>query len=280
MKTSFTIYLIGLFIGFTLFTLASPLFAADQTMTRQDVLTIFQKQMRLNEELISSVETGYSKAGKSYKDIKKDVEAYHEGPYIEAVKRAQDLICRQKDKELLKQFLKVLIATSNSADEFPLWSFGRVFICQPTVVENEIYKLKSLDRLYISGALEFGFDNVVSTEAKDDKAALQLRKKVTVLAPANLNSVTVQFNLEKEKQLQVEVDKGHQPWRLEPVAVAHATLIKSTDNNVPFDKCTLKSKKEREAIVKFKYKDSYDVYLKQLINPNGIWTTIEIRIVE
>ena len=280
MKTPFTLYLIVLFTGLTLLTLASPLFAMDQTMTRQDVLAIFQKQMRLNAELISSVETGYSKAGKSYKDIKKDVEAYHEGPYVEAVKSTQDIFCRQKDKELLKLFLKVLIATSNSADEFPLWTFGRIFICQPTVVENEINKLKSLDRIYISGALKFGFENVVSTETKDDKATVPLRKKVKALTPNNLNSVTNQIDLEKEKRLQAEVDKGHQPWRIDPVAVAHSALIASTDNNVPFDKCVLKSKAYREALVKCKYKDSYVIHLKQLIRPAGVWTATEIQVVE
>src|SRR5271169_2540282 len=52
------------------------------------------------------------------------------------------------------------------------------------------------------------------------------------------NKIIMKIKLDKEKQLQTEVDKGHQPWRLEPVDVAYAAVA-SIDNNVKHKKCQL-----------------------------------------
>jgi len=98
-----------------------------------------------------------------------------------------------------------------------------------------------------------------------------------MLIYGNLFLRDYQFYLEKEKQLQLEVNKGHQPWRLEPVDVAHAALIASINIKVPFEKCRLLSESKREAIVKCTDIKNYTVTLKQLIQTKGIWTATEIR---
>lgn len=92
--------------------------------------------------------------------------------------------------------------------------------------------------------------------------------------------ITVPFDLEQEKQLQSEVDKGHQPWRLEPLDVAHVALLTNINVDVPVEKCTLSSVANRKADVKCKDSKNYTVRLKQLIHPKGIWTATEIQVVE
>lgn len=93
-------------------------------------------------------------------------------------------------------------------------------------------------------------------------------------------NILIRFDPEKEKQLQVEVDKGRQPWRLEPVDVAHAALISIIDVKMPFEKCKLSSKINREAIVQCTDVKEYTVKLKQLIRANGIWTATGIQVGE
>jgi len=92
--------------------------------------------------------------------------------------------------------------------------------------------------------------------------------------------ITVPFELEKEKQLQSEVDKGHQPWRLEPLDVAHVALLANIHIEVPVERCALSSVANREAVVKCKDSKNYTLRLKQLIRPKGIWTATEIQVVE
>jgi hypothetical protein len=106
-------------------------------------------------------------------------------------------------------------------------------------------------------------------------------KKDVVSAVWTLRSqIALPLDLEKEKQLQAEVDKGHQPWRLEPVEVARAALIVGLDSTVPIEKCSLLSKTDHEAIVKCTDSKDFTVTLKQLIRPKGIWTATDIRMRE
>jgi len=68
----------NIYIAFILIALALP----GLLMTYNDaadVLATFQKYIRLNEEFISSVETDMERTV-IYQNLKKEVEAYHEGP--------------------------------------------------------------------------------------------------------------------------------------------------------------------------------------------------------
>ncbi len=92
--------------------------------------------------------------------------------------------------------------------------------------------------------------------------------------------IALPVDIEKEKRLQAEVDNGHQPWRLEPVAVAHADLISTIKAKVPFEKCKLSSESANEAVVQCSETKSYIIKLKRLVRPKGIWTATELQIVE
>lgn len=78
--------------------------------------------------------------------------------------------------------------------------------------------------------------------------------------------------------MQLEVDKGHQPWRLDPIAVAHAVLIAGIDNNIAYNNCQLISETDNEAQVKCKSNKNYIVGLKRLIQTKGIWTAAYIQV--
>ncbi len=94
------------------------------------------------------------------------------------------------------------------------------------------------------------------------------------------SKIVISVDLNKEKELQAEVDNGHQPWRLEPIDVAHAALVAGTAKDVKYSDCRLKSQIDSEAIVLCKNKKIYSVRLKRLIRNNGIWTATEIIIEE
>ncbi len=94
---------------------------------------------------------------------------------------------------------------------------------------------------------------------------------------ANNQVIKLIVDLKKEKELQQEVDKGHQPWRLEPIDVAHVTLIATIDKNIAYENCTLTSETSSESIVKCKGVKTYIVYLKRLVRENGIWTAVQIE---
>lgn len=95
----------------------------------------------------------------------------------------------------------------------------------------------------------------------------------------NNQVIKLTVDLNKEKELQQEVDKGHQPWRLEPLDVAYAT-IPTTDKKVAYKNCTLEFEANNEAVVKCKGEKMYVVYLKQLVRKHGIWTAVQIEITQ
>ncbi len=93
----------------------------------------------------------------------------------------------------------------------------------------------------------------------------------------NNQVIKLAVDLKKEKELQQEVDKGHQPWRLEPLDVAYAT-IPTTDKKVAYENCTLESETSNEAVVKCEGEKMYVVSLKRLVREHGIWTAVQIEV--
>jgi hypothetical protein len=91
--------------------------------------------------------------------------------------------------------------------------------------------------------------------------------------------IELKVSLDKERELQAEVDNGHQPWRLNPIDVAVATLLK-IDKTIDIENCTLISSTEEDSKVKCDGTKSYFVNLKRLTKPFGIWTAVSIAISE
>ena len=178
-STNFLIILVAL-------CLAVSVSAKDFKMTRQEILNTFQKYIALNDDFISSVSTGKGKTGKPYKDLRKEVEDYADGPLHAALSSAEGITCDKGDKEILSSLFKVIISTSNSADESPAWTLGEIYVCHPSLVENEIVRLKPAERKQIYHNLEFGFENIATTKPKDDKRIIELRKRIAAMAPSKL----------------------------------------------------------------------------------------------
>ncbi len=192
-KALITIFLI-IFVALSLAVTAS---ANDHKMARQEVLTTFQEYIALNDDFVSSVNTGKAKTGKTYKDLRKEAEDYADGPFHTALSSAEEITCDKGDKEILSSLFKVIISTSNSADESPSWTLGGIYVCQPSLVEKEMARLKPAERKQIYDTLEFGFENVATTKPKDDKRILELRKRIAALARSRENNNRVHIDSPK-----------------------------------------------------------------------------------
>ncbi len=151
---------------------------------------------------------------------------------------------------------QIVIFSENSSGRFPM-TVGSTYI---------LFVYVELGRFQVSNCGNSG----LLSDKKDVVSVVQTLK----------SQITLPLDLEKEKQLQAEVDKGHQPWRLEPVEVAHSAIIASLNTTVPIEKCSLLSKTDHEAIVTCTESKSFTVTLRQLIRPKGIWTATDIRIRE
>jgi hypothetical protein len=100
--------------------------------------------------------------------------------------------------------------------------------------------------------------------------------------------ITLQVDLDREKEMQLSVDKGHQPWRLEADGVAcseigqlHQDRKQQPDLDVRdcLDKRKLEQQGETRAVVTFTTADQeYRVFVERLVKPNGIWTPTKVEI--
>ena len=107
----------------------SPLAAAADD--RGDVMRVFRAYESLNADLVRSVSAGTGRNGRPYAELRREAEEYAEGPFTQALVKAQDLLCASQDRELLASLLQVIAATSNSAGEAPIEALVQVAKCQP-----------------------------------------------------------------------------------------------------------------------------------------------------
>jgi len=160
---------------------ASCVEAADSA--RDGILHTFREYEALNADFLSSVGHEKGKSGKPYAALRKEVEAYAEGPFETALGAAQERVCQFNDTEVINALFRVILATSNSASESPSWSLGNMFVCQPALVE-QIFRGLPLDKQQaLFPTLEFGFENAVHGKLKDNKHVLELRQKLQSLEP-------------------------------------------------------------------------------------------------
>jgi len=87
-------------------------------------------------------------------------------------------------------------------------------------------------------------------------------------------------DINKEKELQELVDKGHQSWRRDPVSVAHAAVV-AVDKTVKIEDCEVRSYTgDIKANVLCKGVKEYSVELRRFIRPteDGIWTAVSVEV--
>lgn len=111
---------------------ASAFVQASEVRSREDIMRIFHSYETLNADFVRSASTGTGRSGKPYAELRREAEAYAEGPFAHALLRARDLLCASQDRELLASLLQVAMATSNSANEAPTEALVNVAKCQPS----------------------------------------------------------------------------------------------------------------------------------------------------
>lgn len=151
---------------------------------RDGILRTFKEYEALNKEFLSSVEHGKGTSGKSYAVLRREVEAYGEGPFATALGAAQARVCKFKDTQVLKALMRVILATSNSADESPAWTLGFSFVCQPDLVAKNFRAETLATQQELFPILEFGFENAVYEEPEDNRRVKELRRKLQALNPS------------------------------------------------------------------------------------------------
>jgi hypothetical protein len=104
---------------------------AQAVQGREEVMHVFREYEALNADLVRSVSTGTGKNGKPYSELRRETEAYAEGPFAQALVKVQGLLCASNDRKLLASLLHVVVATSNSANEAPTEALVQVAKCQP-----------------------------------------------------------------------------------------------------------------------------------------------------
>jgi hypothetical protein len=98
----------------------------------------------------------------------------------------------------------------------------------------------------------------------------------------SINEIAITYTLEKQRELQKNVDSGQQLWRLSLVDVAHETVISYADKKVKYEECTLISLKAEEALVLCNKNNLnyYKVHLKRFFGKSSIWTATKIQIIK
>jgi len=128
-------------------------------VTKTEVLAIFHKYVTLNNDFVNSVAEN-SPTRDSYNDLRRAVEAYAEDVYNRILKDAKSIICNNGDGQLLSEYFQVIIKTRNSADEYPTFILGDIFICQSKLFIAEFKELSNEEKMIIYDTVEWGFKNV------------------------------------------------------------------------------------------------------------------------
>lgn len=127
---------------------------------RAEIISVFRKNVELTEDFPGSGSSGFTKSGKPFKEAGEARENYHENVFIPLLEPFKALVCSDGDRQLLSEFMMVLIATPGSADETPSWVLGDIYLCRPDLVAELFKKLGEPQKDIIFRALDWGFQNV------------------------------------------------------------------------------------------------------------------------
>ncbi len=151
--------------------------------TAAEVISVFQQYERINSDFVSSVGSGKGTSGKSYDRLRREAEAYAEGPFEQALESAVTLVCTGRNASVVRALFKVKLATRNSASESPAIAMGRMFICAPALVSHEVKAAGAAMQELIYPELEWGFENAVLDSPPAGENVDVLRRRLRLLAP-------------------------------------------------------------------------------------------------
>jgi hypothetical protein len=163
MKKAIIIFILSILVSY---------FAKAQ-QERDSIIKIFHTVIKLNNDFLESLKRNDSTFG--YKE-RRIVEKYSEDYYDSILPRFVDITCKTKDSELLFEFLKVLIANQNSADEEPYYQYVQIYLRQPDFTLKSINKFK--DRNLALNLLNDGFQIFPIAEKKQIKNYQQLEEQL------------------------------------------------------------------------------------------------------
>lgn len=87
-----------------------------------------------------------------------------------------------------------------------------------------------------------------------------------------LGDEIIELDSDMQEKLQLEVNKGHQPWRLEPISVAYSALSLIA-NGVSYENCKLLFEKGNKAFVECRENIIYRILL---VKEDSIWSAVVI----
>lgn len=120
-------------------------------------ISAFQKFRKLNEEWRAAFLSGDSAAQKEKGKLLSD---HKDGEFSLILNSLAGEYCADPQPDVLREFMKTVISTSSSGDEYPTYVFAELYACTPDRVEKEILSLTSEERPVIVENLDYGMKNI------------------------------------------------------------------------------------------------------------------------
>ncbi len=120
-------------------------------------ISAFQKFRELNSEWSSAFLSGDSAAQREKGKLLADHKA-HEFTYV--LKALPEEYCADPQVDVLREFIKTILGTSSSGDEYPLYVLAELYACDSDRVTKEILSLKPEEQPIIVENLNYGFKNI------------------------------------------------------------------------------------------------------------------------
>jgi len=119
-------------------------------------MKIFNEYETINILFVNCINEGTSEC----EEKREQLESFVENKLNPILAKVSELICCNKDKELLNYYMSVINKTENVSNEQQYNLIGEIFICQPDLLLENIKKESDVG--FWIKSLEFGFYNVAS----------------------------------------------------------------------------------------------------------------------
>jgi hypothetical protein len=120
-------------------------------------VSAFQEFRKLNEEWTAAFLSGDSALQKEKGDL---LANHKDNEFAYILRSLTKEYCADPQMDVLREFMKTIISTSNSGDEYPTYVFAELFACDPDRVTKEILSLTPEDQKVIVENLDYGFKNI------------------------------------------------------------------------------------------------------------------------
>jgi len=171
------------------------IFTACQAVTlNSQVIPTFHKYKELNSQFIKSTQDNQKEQNKK----RELVEAYMYHEYTKALNILEKEYCLNPNKDVLNEFISVLIATKNSAYEAPSLVLGEIYICQPNSVLRNVTSLSKQNKNYIINTLDFGFKSATYNKESKITNYTELNDKLKSLKIEKSNDIKELTNTRNE----------------------------------------------------------------------------------